>query len=100
MILITGGTGTSGTPIVQALLNRAERVRVLARDPERAAKTVGDEVEIVRGDFSDAQSLDAAMEGVDRALLLTQSAEGFVEQEATFIDAATRAGVEHVVKFS
>ena len=100
MILLTGATGTSGTPIVRALLARAERVRVLARDPEKAAATLGDDVEIVRGDFADPQSIEAAMEGVERALLLSGPARDLVELESNFIDAATRAGVGHVVKFS
>jgi uncharacterized protein YbjT (DUF2867 family) len=100
MILLTGATGTSGRPIVDALLARAERVRVLARDPEKAATLLPDEVEIVRGDLGDPQSLEAAMEGVDRALLLVASVENLPELDAKFIDAADRVGVPHVVKFS
>ena len=45
MILVTGGTGNSGVPIVEALLEHAARVRVLARDPEKAAHLLGNEVE-------------------------------------------------------
>ena len=100
MILITGATGTSGRPIVNALLERGERVRVLARDPEKAAKLLGDDVEIVRGDFSDVGSLEAAMEGVERAMLIINSVPNLVELEANFIDAAKRSDVGHVVKFS
>jgi uncharacterized protein YbjT (DUF2867 family) len=100
MILITGGTGTSGQPIVQALLDRGERVRALSRDPEKAAKTLGDDIEIARGDFSDPASLEAAMEGVDRAMLIVASLPDQPAMESAFIDAAKRAGVEHIVKFS
>ena len=100
MILVTGGTGTSGQPIVEALLARAERVRVLARDPERAATLLGPDVEIVRGDLQDVQSIEAAMDGVERALLLTASAPNLLELETNFIKAAVSAGVRHVVKFS
>src|SRR3954466_15153469 len=100
MILVTGATGTSGVEIVRALLALAERPRVLARDPEKAANLLGDDVEIARGDFTDPASLEAAMEGVERALLLTVSAPTVVEHETNFIEAAKRAGVRHIVKFS
>ena len=100
MILVTGGTGTSGKPIVEALLARAERVRVLARDPEKAASLLGPDVEIVRGDLQDVQSIEAAMDGVERALLLTASAPNLLELETNFIKAAESADVRHVVKFS
>jgi hypothetical protein len=95
-----GGTGTSGVPIVEALLEHAARVRVLARDPERAAQLLGDQVEIARGDLSDPASIEAAMEGVDRALLNSAPDQNIVKLQSNFIDAAQRAGVEYVVKFS
>src|SRR5205814_2267538 len=95
MILITGGTGTSGVPIVQAVLALGERPRVLARDPLKAAKLLGDEVEISRGDLNDPQSLDAAMEDVDRALLLSAPAQDQIQLQKNFIDAAARNRVRH-----
>src|SRR5438876_2323571 len=98
MILITGGTGTSGVPIVEALLERAARVRVLARDPEKAAHLLGDEVEIARGDLSDVDSIEAAMEDVDRALLNSAPDLNLPRLQSNFIQAAKRAGVEYVVK--
>ncbi len=100
MILITGATGTSGVPIVKALLSRAERVRVLVRDVAKAATVLGDEVEITHGDLTDPQSIEAAMEDVDRALLNSPAAPDLVDLQSAFIDAAKRAGVKHVAKFS
>ena len=93
MILITGGTGNSGQPIVKALLDRGERLRVLARDPAKAAVELGDEVEIARGDFTDPMSIEAAMEDVERALLLSPPSNRLVEFERAFVDAATKCGV-------
>jgi len=100
MILVTGGTGQSGIPIVHALLDRGQDVRVLARDPEKAAKLLGDDVEITRGDLNDPSSLEAAMEDVERALLNSGPAPDVVKVQNTFVDVAKRAGVKHVVKFS
>src|SRR5687768_9682387 len=100
MILVTGATGTSGAAIVRALLERAERPRVLVRDPEKAAALLGEDVEIARGDTNDPDSLDAALEGVDRTLMLSPSIPEHAQLEANVVDAAQRAGVKHVVKFS
>jgi uncharacterized protein YbjT (DUF2867 family) len=100
MILLTGATGTSGVEIVRALLGLGEATRVLARDPEKAARLVGDDVEITRGDFNDPASIDAALEGIDVALLLTPPTPDTVVVQQGFVDAAKRAGVERVVKFS
>jgi uncharacterized protein YbjT (DUF2867 family) len=100
MILITGATGTSGVPIVKALLDRGERVRVLVRDVAKAATVLGDEVEIARGDMSDPESIEAAMEDVDRALLNSPPAPDLLELQGTFIEAAQKAAVKQVVKFS
>src|SRR5205814_3546094 len=42
----------------------------------------------------------AAMEDVERALLLSPPSNRLVEFERAFVDAATKCGVKHVVKFS
>src|SRR5947207_15103400 len=100
MILVTGATGTSGVPIVTALLDRGERVRVLARDPKKAAKLLGENVEIARGDLNDVASIEAALDDIDRALLNSAPSLDLVQLQSNFIDAARRQGVQHVVKFS
>jgi len=74
MILITGATGNTGPEIVKAVLSRGERVRVLARSPEIAVRLLGEDVEIARGDLADPQSIEAAMEEVDRAFLASAPA--------------------------
>jgi len=100
MILVTGATGTSGVEITKALLARTSEVRVLARDPEKAAKLLGDEVEISRGDFNDVESLKEAMEGVERAMLLSAPTQDQVQMQSNFIRAAKEVGVRQVVKLS
>ena len=100
MILISGATGTSGQQIVQETLTRGAPIRVLVRDTAKAAVQLGDEVEIARGDFSDPMSVEAAMEGVDRTLLLSPPSNQLIETEKSFVDAAKRSGVKHIVKFS
>jgi NADH dehydrogenase len=63
-VLIAGGTGFIGSRIVDELLAQSRhRLIVMTRDPARAQPKSG--VEYVRGDVSDAASLDAATRGVD-----------------------------------
>src|SRR5438046_5370059 len=100
MILVTGATGTTGKEIVAALLQRTSDVRVMARDPQKAAQLLGPDIEISRGDFTDPASLQAAMENVDHALLLSPPDQQMVEHQSNFIRAAKSAGVHHVVKLS
>jgi uncharacterized protein YbjT (DUF2867 family) len=100
MILVTGATGTTGSEIVKQLSALGIYVRALVRNREKAAKLVGPNVEIVMGDLDKPETLDTALSGVERALLLPANTPQQVEQERNFIEAAKRAGTRHVVKFS
>lgn len=98
MILVTGGTGTIGSEVVRQLAEAGQRVRVLARRPERGA-VQGPNVQSFAADLLRPETLPAAMEGVDRMFLLAVGPE-LARMEANAIDAAARAGVKHVVKLS
>jgi uncharacterized protein YbjT (DUF2867 family) len=101
MILITGGTGTTGRDVVRELSRLgAKGVRVLARDAGRAGFAREAGFEVAEGDFDRPETLDAALEGVDTAFLLTGLTPDTVGQQTTFIEAAKRAGVGRVVKLS
>jgi nucleoside-diphosphate-sugar epimerase len=63
-VLIAGGTGFIGSRVVDELLRKGDhRIVVMTRDPARAVARSG--VEYVRGDVSDAASLEAATSGID-----------------------------------
>ena len=101
MILVTGGTGTTGSDVVRGLAEAgAERVRVMTRDPARAAFARDAGFEVVAGDFDRPETLDAALAGVEKALLLSAPDPRQVAQQSAFIQAARRAGTRHVVKLS
>ncbi|MFJ9558952.1 NAD(P)H-binding protein [Streptomyces fuscichromogenes] len=97
MILVTGATGTIGSDVVRQLAGRGAKVRALTRDPARARMGTG--VEVVRGDYGDPASLDAALAGVTAVFLLRPPGpdEG---QDAALVAAARNAGAERVVKLS
>ncbi len=64
-ILVIGGTGMLGKPVAQQLKADGFNVRLLARNPEKARKLLGDGYEIITGDVDDAVSLRTALTGVD-----------------------------------
>lgn len=99
-VLITGATGTVGSSVVRLVRGRGTDVRAFVRDPQRAAAVLGDDVELAVGDFADAQSLAAAMEGIDRVFLSCANHPRQVEYEANAIDTAAGGGVERIVKLS
>jgi uncharacterized protein YbjT (DUF2867 family) len=100
MILITGATGRIGGATLKQLTNRGVPVRVLLRNPEKAAALAGPGVETVIGDLGQVRSLEAALEGVTSALLVSPLDPHQVELQGNFIDAAERAGRVRVVKIS
>jgi uncharacterized protein YbjT (DUF2867 family) len=101
MILITGATGTTGREVVEELRRLgAKGVRALVRDPARADFIRDAGFDTVAGDFERPETLGAALEGAERALLLTPPTPQTFEQQRAFVEAAVRAGVRHVVKLS
>jgi uncharacterized protein YbjT (DUF2867 family) len=99
MILVTGATGTVGRELVPQLLDRGQAVRVMSRTPEKASALFGSGVEVVRGDFDDRASLQAAIDSVERVFLLTAQMGGR-PPDATVCALAAQAGVRQIVRLS
>ena len=64
-ILVVGGTGMLGKPVAQQLKVDGFNVRLLARNPEKAQKLLGDGFEIIKGEVDDPAALRSALTGVD-----------------------------------
>ena len=99
-VLVTGATGNVGSHAIRELQARGATVRAFVRDPERAAETIGGDVELARGDFSDVASLRRAMDGMDRVFVACANHPLQAEYETNVIDAAAAAAVRRVVKLS
>jgi uncharacterized protein YbjT (DUF2867 family) len=102
-ILVAGATGTQGGAVARELNARGYRVRGLTRTPDsaRARELSALGIEMVQGDFDDAESLERAFEGAYGAFSVQQyrgvGVDGEIRQGKAFADAAKRAGVEHFV---
>ncbi len=100
MILITGATGTNGQELIRQLSKMGQKLRALVRDPAKADEIKGPNVELVPGDFDHPETLDAALKGVEKAFLLSPVDQRLGKWSRNFIEAAKRAGLKHLVKFS
>jgi uncharacterized protein YbjT (DUF2867 family) len=100
MIVVTGATGQIGSEVVRQLAEKGEKVHPLIRDPKKAAALSHPNVMFVMGDLTDPKSLDAAFKGAQKLFLLTSAAPNQVELQHNAIEAAKRAGIQHVVKLS
>lgn len=104
-ILVTGATGYIGGRLVPRLLEAGHTVRIGVRDPGRIGdRPWSDQVETVRLDVTEPDTIGPALEGVDAAYYLIHSMQDTADFEArdrvaaeAFGAAAAAAGVRHVV---
>lgn len=102
-VLVTGATGYVGSRLVPALLDWGHAVRVLVRNPDRLAKhDWAARTEVCVGDLERAESVEAALAGIDTAFYLVHSMEAgadFAERDrraaTNFIAAA--GDIKHVI---
>ena len=108
-VLVTGATGLVGSFLAARLRDRGDGVRALVRDPERARGLADRGASLVQGDLRRAESMRAAVEGVevvyhcaaqvalpyegDRTKILQVNVEG----TANLLDACAKAGVRRFV---
>ena len=96
MILVTGATGQLGAAVIQTLLAKtsADQIAALVRDEGKAADLKAAGVNVRVGNYDDPASLERAVQGVDKVLLIAGTdEERRVEQHQNVIDAAKKAGV-------
>lgn len=106
--LVTGGTGFVGAHLVQQLVQRGDRVRVLARASSDRSLLAGLDLEWVVGDLANPVSLEAAVSGCDRVYHCAADYRLFarrprdmyninVEGTRSLLKACSRCKVEKVV---
>ncbi len=105
MILVTGGTGFVGSHLIKRLRQGNVSVRAIVRNPDKAQALKDLGVDVVKGDISDAASLEKSTTGVERLIHLVgiiQEAPGatfkdvHVDGTRNILEAARKNGVRHV----
>ena len=111
VILVTGGTGFTGSHLVSSLMRDYGRVRVLTRSSARASSILPAGVEIVEGDITDPVSVDRAVQGCEVVFNLAAAfrepgipdrryAEVHVEGTRDLLEASLKYGVRRIVHCS
>jgi uncharacterized protein YbjT (DUF2867 family) len=67
-ILVIGGTGTIGRQVLSQLAATGAQVRALSRNPGAARFPL--QVEVIRGDLTTPETLDACLDGIDTVFLV------------------------------
>jgi NAD(P)H dehydrogenase (quinone) len=99
MILVTGATGHLGGGAVLQLLKHLEpnQFAILARDENKAQKLKEQGIEVRIGDFDDEESLNIALKGISKVLLIPTIMPNRLEQNKRVVDIAVKNGVTHIV---
>ncbi len=99
MILITGASGQLGSVIIDFLLKKIKPSQIvgLVRDENKASFLKEKGINIRVGNYDDKESLEKAMVGIDKVLLIAGTDENKrVQQHKNVIDAAKNAGIKFI----
>jgi uncharacterized protein YbjT (DUF2867 family) len=93
---ITGSTGRVGGLVATALADARRELRLIVRDPSRAPAY--EHADVWEASYRDEAASVGALDGVD-VLFMVSAAENKdrVSEHFTFVDAAEKAGVRHIV---
>jgi dihydroflavonol-4-reductase len=93
LVALTGGTGFVGSHVADALLAAGFRVRALVRRPSERSWLTGTDVEIVKGDVRDPESLPVLVDGA--SAIVHAAGKTSAKNEAEYM-ASNAAGTENV----
>ncbi|MFE9323822.1 SDR family oxidoreductase [Nocardia sp. NPDC052278] len=92
-ILLTGGTGTLGRHVTPLLVEAGFKIRMLSRNAHEST----DGIEFVTGDLLAGTGVEAAVDGAEIILHLAGGPKGDDIATRHLVDAAAKAGVQHIV---
>lgn len=100
MIAVIGATGNTGSATVKELISLGEDPLCIVRDEEKAKQMFGADAKIAVADIADQASIEKALAGVKRVLIVTTNNPESGEQQLGALEAAKTAGAEFFVKVS
>src|SRR3569623_1632230 len=101
-LAVTGAAGPFGRIVVETLLARgAKKIVAITRSPDKLNDLAAKGVVVRAGNFDDPKSLDAALGGGDRLLIISTDKLGApgvrLAQQLAAVEAAKRASVGHIL---
>lgn len=100
-ILITGATGSTGTPTVKLLLQKGFDVRALVhKEDVRSTRLKELGAEIVVGDMQNLHDIRLAWQGAKRGYFCYPLSPDLLDVTVIFAQAAKEAGAEYIVNLS
>jgi uncharacterized protein YbjT (DUF2867 family) len=96
MILVTGASGNVGSQVLKYVLETGQRAKALYRSSKDTANAPAG-VATAIADFADPDSMERALEGVQKIFLACAPVPELVRLEESVIDACRRADVRHIV---
>ncbi|MEU5994912.1 NAD-dependent epimerase/dehydratase family protein [Spirillospora sp. NPDC047418] len=113
-VLVTGGTGFVGSHAVREILNTGHEVRMLARTPAKVPGVLtalgiaeSDRPEVVAGDMTDPDTVEAALDGCDAVLHCAAeigvaggrgpSSTANIDGTRLIVDTAVKLGLDPIV---
>lgn len=99
-ILVTGATGNTGSILVPTLLHQGVNVRAFVRDEAKARPWAEKGAEIAVGDLNEPETIQPAVEGVDKIYLCTWNGPTQLQHVENVVNAARQAGNPHIVRHS
>jgi len=97
MILVIGGTGTIGAPLVEQLVSRGQKVRVATSRSEHKEQLQRSGLDAVLMDLNQIDSIRAACVGAEKMFLVTPVHSNMRQWRSNAITAAQESGIGHVV---
>ena len=91
-ILVTGATGNTCSILIPALLSAGQEVRAFVRNEEKAQSLKDAGAEIYAGDLDQGDTIDGALEGIDKVYLCTWNGPTASKQGINVVEAIKRAG--------
>jgi uncharacterized protein YbjT (DUF2867 family) len=107
-LTVIGATGFLAVPVIENLLHRDVKIKVVVRDMAKASELLPAEVEVVQADVSDVISLNNALKGsstvyitlnttsLDTTLPFHAEREGIIN----IVEAAKATGVNHLMQIA
>lgn len=101
-VYVIGATGTVGSQVTKALLEKGVPTTVLVRDLSKAVKVFGEAegLNVVQGDYTDYTSFKNTISGHERLFLLINDFTNMAKIKISYAKIAYEAGVKQIVDIS